>query len=188
MSMRLLVGLGNPGVRYRNTRHNAGFDVADIVAERFGSEFRKHAKYLIARAGSFLVAKPLTFMNLSGDAVASVMAAHRIKPENILVVCDDFALPFGKIRLRAGGSAGGHNGLKSVIETVGAGFARLRVGVGPVTSGKDAADFVLEELSRRDADMKDSAVALAAEVAARFMEEPVGSSAAGTWNVPVSGE
>lgn len=184
--IKLLVGLGNPGERYRNTRHNVGFEVADSVAAALYADFREHSKYLLARAGDVSVVKPSTFMNLSGEAVASLSAKRGFKPEEILVVCDDFALPLGKVRLRRGGSAGGHNGLKSVIGAVGGGFARLRVGVGPLPDGKDASDFVLERVSRSDSETLKSAVSLAAGVARRLLEPNDKSS--GTWSVTEPGE
>ncbi|PKN02303.1 MAG: aminoacyl-tRNA hydrolase [Elusimicrobia bacterium HGW-Elusimicrobia-1] len=184
--IKLLVGLGNPGERYRNTRHNAGFEVADSVAAALDADFREHSKYLLARAADVSVVKPSTFMNLSGEAVASLAAKRGFKPEEILVVCDDFALPLGKVRLRRDGSAGGHNGLKSVIGAVGGGFARLRVGVGPLPDGKDASDFVLERVSPPDSETLKSAVSLAAGVARRLLESNDKSS--GTWSVSEPGE
>lgn len=184
--IKLLVGLGNPGERYRLTRHNAGFEVADSVAAVLDADFREHSKYLLARAGDVSVAKPTTYMNLSGEAVASLAAKRGFRPEEILVVCDDFALPLGKIRLRRGGSAGGHNGLKSVIGAVGDGFVRLRVGVGPLPDGRDASDFVLERLAPTDSATFKSAVSLAAGVAVRLLES--NSESSGTWSVFEPGE
>ncbi|HPK72791.1 MAG TPA: aminoacyl-tRNA hydrolase, partial [Vicinamibacterales bacterium] len=134
--MRIVVGLGNPGRRYQGTRHNVGFAVADEVAGRAGAPFESgRAETLAARFGrgdaAVLVAKPLTMMNLSGSAVAGLAGFYRVDPASILVVADDVNLPLGRLRIRAAGSAGGHNGLRSIIDCLGTeGFPRLRVGVG----------------------------------------------------------
>jgi PTH1 family peptidyl-tRNA hydrolase len=132
------VGLGNPGATYRGTRHNIGFAVLDELARRADVTFESApARALVARVrqpagGSepVLLAKPLTFMNGSGEAAGTLVRYYRIEPSDLLVVVDDVELPLGRLRARAGGSAGGHNGLKSVIAHLGPEFARLRVGVG----------------------------------------------------------
>ncbi len=132
----MVAGLGNPGARYRGTRHNLGFEVLDQVAGRMGTVISKEKHKGLIGQGAFrgeklLLAKPLTFMNRSGDCVAAAGRNTIYDPADLLVVVDDVNLPLGRVRLRAGGSAGGHNGLKSIIERVGSkDFHRLRLGVG----------------------------------------------------------
>lgn len=150
--MKLLVGLGNPGARYRDTYHNIGFEVIDELARRRGVALGSTpADAIGARVRDWdagvLLAKPLTFMNLSGRAVADLARYYRIDPGEVLVIVDDVALPQGRLRLRRDGSAGGHNGLKSVIEQLGTdAFARLRVGVGRGDPRRDLADHVLSRI------------------------------------------
>lgn len=149
---RLLVGLGNPGREYVETRHNVGFMIADRLAAKGGADFRveKSWQAIIARVGDLHLCKPLTYMNLSGIAVRVVSDFYKIAPAQILVVLDDMALPLGRLRLRAEGSAGGHNGLASILEHLGTlAVPRLRIGIGPAQPGA-ATDhvlgrFVLEE-------------------------------------------
>jgi PTH1 family peptidyl-tRNA hydrolase len=133
---RLLVGLGNPGLEYHGTRHNVGFRVLDVYAHQEHLSFRRSPyQGYMARSGSggdeIYLLKPTTFMNLSGRSVRAAMRELHLAPEEVIVVCDDLDLPVGRLRLRAGGSAGGHNGLKSIIAEIGSdAFARLRVGIG----------------------------------------------------------
>ena len=135
---RLLVGLGNPGRDYAGTRHNVGFMIADRLAAKSRAEFRteKSWKAAVAKTGDLLLCKPLTYMNLSGQSVRAVSEFYKIAPSEMLVVLDDTALPLGRLRLRPDGSAGGHNGLKSIIEHLGTPvFPRLRVGIGAAEPG-----------------------------------------------------
>ena len=132
-AIRLIVGLGNPGREYENTRHNAGFMVLDRLAARLRVEFGNERKFeaRLARSGPLFLLKPQTFMNLSGRSVAAVCQFYRILPAEVLVVYDDIALPEGRLRIRLGGSAGGHNGMKSIIACTGTDqFPRVRFGVG----------------------------------------------------------
>jgi PTH1 family peptidyl-tRNA hydrolase len=145
---RLIVGLGNPGRKYAGNRHNIGFQCLDRLAEAWGLSFsrRKH-KALLAQgeiAGlKVVLAKPQTFMNLSGDAVERLARFYRVSPESILVIHDDLDLPVGRIRVRPEGGAGGHKGMESIIEHLGTnGFPRLRVGIGRPTHN-DPVDYVL---------------------------------------------
>jgi len=131
----LIAGLGNPGKKYENTRHNAGFKAADALASHFAASF-KQAPKLKGALASFVyggekhyILKPDTYMNLSGDSIALVMNYYRISPSELLTITDDISLPVGKVRIRESGSAGGHNGLKSVISHLGSNFARIRIGV-----------------------------------------------------------
>jgi PTH1 family peptidyl-tRNA hydrolase len=141
---RLLVGLGNPGREFRETRHNVGFLVLDQLAarERAGFRVEKSWQAEVARAGDLLLCKPLTYMNLSGQSVRPLSQFYKIEPAQVLVILDDMALPLGKLRLRPNGSAGGHNGLKSIIEHFGTPeIPRLRIGIG--SAENDAVDHVL---------------------------------------------
>jgi peptidyl-tRNA hydrolase, PTH1 family len=139
-----VAGLGNPGPSYERSRHNVGFRVADEVARRLGVDhWKKRDEALqahVARNGVVLV-KPLSYMNDSGRPVAKIASWWKTPPAEVLIVSDDLDLPFGRLRMRAGGGSGGHNGLKSIIEYLGDGFPRLRVGVG--RDRTDAIDYVL---------------------------------------------
>ncbi len=155
--MWLIVGLGNPGAQYEWTRHNCGFLVIDELARRAGREVRtRQCQALTSRARlgavEALLAKPQTFMNLSGAAVKALVEKHGIaSAASVLVISDDLALPFGRLRIRREGSAGGQKGLKSVIAQLGTqSFPRLRLGIGPDHPMTDAATFVLTEFPRRD--------------------------------------
>jgi PTH1 family peptidyl-tRNA hydrolase len=141
---RLVVGLGNPGREYADTRHNVGFMLLDRLAARDRADWRRERRWQadVAKAGAVLLAKPLTYMNLSGQTVRSVADFYKIEPAQMLIVLDDFALPLGKLRFRPGGSSGGHNGLQSVIEHLGTQTVpRLRIGIGGAERG--AVDHVL---------------------------------------------
>lgn len=144
----LIVGLGNPGVKYENTRHNIGFKVLDALAESSNTSFKEEKYALYAsikyKARTFHLIKPTTFMNLSGKALNYWMQALKIKTENILIVTDDIALPFGVLRLRGKGSDGGHNGLKDINYYLGhTKYARLRFGVGDQFLKGHQAQYVL---------------------------------------------
>lgn len=133
----LVVGLGNPSLRYNHTRHNVGREFVDYLAD--------------LKEKNFLLAKLDCFMNESGGPVKRLLEKENLAPSSLLVVVDDFMIPFGTLRLRTRGSSGGHNGLKSIIEHLGTeDFPRLRVGVGPVPDGDDPADFVLEKFTRKE--------------------------------------
>lgn len=148
VSIRLIVGLGNPGRQYENTRHNAGFMILDRLAGRlkadWGSERKFEARF--ARSGRLFLLKPQTYMNLSGRSVSAVCQFYKIQPAEVLVVYDDVALPEGRLRLRQSGSAGGHNGMKSLIAHLGTDqFPRVRFGVG-AADGRNMADYVTSAL------------------------------------------
>jgi PTH1 family peptidyl-tRNA hydrolase len=177
--MKLIVGLGNPGPRYRGTVHNVGFDVVDEVAGRRGVSFEAApADALMARLrdvdGGALLVKPLTFMNVSGDAVGALQRYFRVAVEDMLVVVDDVALPAGRLRVRRSGSAGGHNGLKSIIACLGTdGFARLRVGVGRGDPRRDLSDHVLSRVTGELRETLVEATAKAADAAELFLAAPI---------------
>ncbi len=148
--MHVVIGLGNPGQRYGHTRHNIGFVIVDLLAAS-GSTWRDGpAQSRIAAAevsgAEVILVKPQTYMNRSGVAVSALRRQFEFEPDRALVVCDDFLLDFGRVRLRRGGSDGGHNGLASVLEELGTeAVPRLRVGVGPVPEGGNDIDFVLAD-------------------------------------------
>ncbi|MFZ5801343.1 MAG: aminoacyl-tRNA hydrolase [Candidatus Omnitrophota bacterium] len=153
--MKLLVGLGNPGKSYQKTRHNFGFLVVSSLAKKYGLVFKRSLffKSRLARGNiagkAALLALPQTFMNNSGIAVAGLMKRLRLKPHDLLVVCDDVNLRLGSLRIRASGSDGGHNGLSSIIAALGTReFPRLRLGVGPAGKPEGLASFVLTEFAQ----------------------------------------
>ncbi len=180
--MRLIVGLGNPGREYRDTRHNVGFMVADEIAKRHGLTLAMAPSQvpdaMIAKKfgpDAVLIAKPLTFMNRSGDAVAALTRYYDIAIADLLVVVDEVALPFGRLRARARGSAGGHNGLKSCIERLGTNeFPRLRLGVGRGDSRRDLADHVLSKFEADEQSALGEFIARAADAAEMFAAEGIG--------------
>ena len=153
----LVVFLGNPGEKFESTRHNAGFMTAGVYAEKHGVKIdRAKFKALTAvceiNGEKALLMKPQTFMNLSSDAVQPAAAFYKIPPEHILVVSDDISLPLGTLRIRRSGSAGGHNGLKSIIAAVGDGFPRLKIGVGIPQADDNIIDWVISPLQKSDAE------------------------------------
>lgn len=159
--MYIIVGLGNPGKKYEHTRHNAGFDALDILAEEYGIKIDKiKHKALIGegRIGSekVVLVKPQTYMNLSGESVQSVFQFYKVDMDHLIVVYDDIDLDIGKLRIRKKGSAGSHNGMKSIIKCLGSQeFPRVRVGVSRPDPNRDLADFVLSRVSKDQAeDMK----------------------------------
>ena len=166
----LIVFLGNPGPRYEGTRHNAGFMTADAFARAHRvkiNRLRFRALTGVCELGEekLLLMKPQTFMNLSGEAVGEAARFYKIPPEHVLVVSDEIALPIGKLRVRAKGSAGGHNGLKNIIACLGSEeFPRIRLGVGaPPHPDYDMADWVLSSFKNQDAEDMAKAAARAAE-------------------------
>ena len=176
----LLVFLGNPGDQYEHTRHNVAWDVADELAEDLNVPIQRlkfRALTHVCEVGGVraMLMKPVTYMNLSGEAAGEAARFYKIPPERVLVVCDDVALPPGKLRLRASGSAGGHNGLKSIAQHLGSeNYPRLRVGVG----GKphpdyDLADWVLAKPAGEDAKAVDAAVARAAKAIPVILERGI---------------
>jgi PTH1 family peptidyl-tRNA hydrolase len=188
--VKLIVGLGNPGREYRDTRHNVGFMVADEIAKRHGltlamapsqvpdsfiaKVFSGLGAEALAKAAPFLIGKPLTFMNRSGDAVAALAQYYDIVPADLLVVVDEVALPFGRLRARARGSAGGHNGLKSVIEGLGTTeFPRLRLGVGRGDTRRDLADHVLSKFEADEQSALEEFITRAADAVEMFAAEGI---------------
>jgi PTH1 family peptidyl-tRNA hydrolase len=171
--VKLIVGLGNPGAKYRGTRHNIGFAVVDELANRRSAEFdASPVEALVAKVRGVepvLLAKPLTFMNASGEAVGELTRYFKIEPADLLVVVDEVQLPLGKLRARARGSAGGHNGLKSLIAHLGEGFARLRIGVGRGEMRRDLADHVLARFDAEEAAEVERMTTRAADASEMFI-------------------
>jgi len=177
--VKLIVGLGNPGRSYHGTRHNVGFAVADELARRREVAFEHgRANALTARIGkgaaTLFVVKPLTMMNLSGDAVGGLAHFYKIDPSDIIAVADDVNLPLGRLRLRGSGSAGGHNGLRSIIACLGSErFPRLRMGVGRGDPRRDLADHVLARFDPDEAEEVERAIARAADAVDTFLAEGI---------------
>lgn len=178
--MHIIVGLGNPGIKYEGTRHNMGFDVVDRVVEEYqipqsGTKF--HSMYGIGmiEGEKCVVAKPLTYMNLSGTAVRELCDFYKADPTtDLIVISDDIDTKPGHIRIRKKGSAGGQNGLKDIIEKLGTQeFTRIRVGTGAKPEGWDLADWVLSRFSKEDRELVDSAIVRAADAIGVIMTDGV---------------
>ncbi len=180
--MKLVVGLGNPGARYEGTRHNVGFAAVDLLAKRHGLQWEaapRGIEALVAtwRAGGAIFAKPLTFMNLSGPAVVGLLQFYKIPVEDQLVIVDEVQLDTGRLRIRPEGSAGGHNGLKSVIASLATyAFPRLRIGVGRGDARRDLADHVLARFEPDERSVIDEAIARVADAAELFVAEGVAAA------------
>ena len=169
--MYIIAGLGNPDKKYENTRHNIGFDVIDALANKYNITMNEKKHKAICGRGiiagqKVLLVKPQTYMNLSGDSIAEVLDFYKLDPaEDLLVIFDDISLAPGNIRIRKKGSAGGHNGIKSIIARCGSSdFSRIKVGVGEKPEGWDLADHVLGRFSKEEREyvedaMKDSCLA-----------------------------
>lgn len=170
-TVKLFVGLGNPGLAYHNTRHNVGFEVLETLARRAGSpgrrqRFQGEVAQATVRGTPVLLLWPLTWMNLSGSSVLATRDFYKIPDSDMIVVCDDFNLPLDTIRLRPAGSAGGQNGLADVLSRLGTPtIPRLRLGVGPLPAGWKTADYVLGKFSRQDRERVEVMVERAADAA-----------------------
>lgn len=157
--MKLIVGLGNPGSEYQSTRHNMGFAAIDYISEKQGIPVKKSKHQALIGEGTLggervVLAKPMTYMNLSGDAVSALARWYKVEPSDILVIYDDMDLPVGQMRLRPSGSAGGHNGMKSIILRLSSDhFPRLRIGIGR-KENNDTIDYVLGKLNREEQEIQ----------------------------------
>ena len=175
----MIAGLGNPGIEYVMTRHNIGFKVADKLVRKLDfSDWKKEKNYFVAVGRlpgvEVVVIKPRTYMNLSGNAVLSAMSRFLIPVDQILVVVDDLALPFGKIRFRSKGSDGGHNGLASIIEKLGrSDFSRLRIGIDKPEEGMDTADYVLSNFSTEEAEKLKDILDVSVEGIESFIQDGI---------------
>ena len=175
--MFLIVGLGKPGKQYENTRHNVGFDAIDVLVDeyRIPSSGKQHKAMYgkgVIEGQKVILAKPLTYMNLSGEAVRAMVDYYKIDPETeLLVIFDDISLAPGNIRIRKKGSAGGHNGIKSIITHLGTqNFQRIKVGVGEKPKNWDLADYVLGAFSKDDRKLVDEALERTAKAAALIVQ------------------
>ena len=171
--MRLVVGLGNPGDRYQETRHNIGFMVIDEAARQFEARWREKGKSMVAELShsgeKIILLKPLTFMNLSGLAVAEAVRYWSCPLENLLVIYDDLDLPFGRLRLRLKGGHGGHNGIRSILDTLGEEhFKRLKVGIGRPDDG-DVPRHVLSPFTAQEKSRLDEVIKTAGEAVAQYI-------------------
>lgn len=164
------MGLGNPGPRYAGTRHNAGFLVVDAWARRHAAPFRSGRDGEEARVGSVRVLKPGTFMNLSGAAVQAVATRNGIRPDEMVVVHDDLDLPLGRLRVRAGGGAGGQKGVRDIIDRVGPAFVRLKVGIDRPPARWTVENWVLSRFRDDEADLLDLVVAAGADAVQTILE------------------
>lgn len=178
--MWLIVGLGNPGSQYVGTRHNLGFEVVDLLAERWKTSLTRsgfsgrYAKTVSPVGQEVVLLKPQTFMNLSGESVLEAMRFYKVVPGRLIVAVDDLALPCGAIRVRAGGSAGGHNGLIDIIARLGHDdFGRIRIGIGGPPPGWSGRDWVLARPAKDDREALDQAVGAAAEAAELWIAQGV---------------
>jgi PTH1 family peptidyl-tRNA hydrolase len=177
--MKLIVGLGNPGRKYAGTRHNVGFDVLDVLAGRWKVDWEsapRGIEGLVARdrSADTLLAKPLTFMNLSGPAVVGLLQFYKIELPDLFVIVDDVNLELGRLRARAAGSAGGHNGLKSIIGALGNdGFARMRIGVGGGEPRRDLSGHVLGRFAPEEQPVIAEAVSRSVDAAELFVREGI---------------
>ena len=175
--MKLVVGLGNPGRKYAGTRHNVGFDVVDLLGGRHRLDWESAPTEALQarwRAASAIVVKPLTFMNLSGIAIGELLRFYKIDLPDLFVVVDDINLELGRLRARPSGSAGGHNGLKSIISALGTeDFARLRVGIGRGDRPGGFADHVLAKFEPEERDEIAEATGRAADAAVLFVTEDI---------------
>ncbi|HOO27126.1 MAG TPA: aminoacyl-tRNA hydrolase [Lachnospiraceae bacterium] len=178
--MYIIVGLGNPKTEYKNTRHNVGFDVIDVLADKYNivTEIRKHRAFCgkgFVGNQKAVLAMPQTYMNLSGDSVREIVNYYKIDPEReLIVVYDDIDLDVGQIRIRKKGSAGGHNGMKSIIGQLGTeNFIRIRMGVGAKPKGYDLADYVLGHFSKAERELMDESIIRATEAIRVIIEDGV---------------
>lgn len=175
--MPLVAGLGNPGKTYQNTPHNIGFAVVDILAERTRAVWKRgrgQSRVAVVPNSSplMLLLKPYAYMNLSGEPIRKALEYYRMPPAELLVVCDDVNLPLGQLRLRLSGSAGGHNGLLSLVETLETeSFARLRVGVGGGDPGADLTDYVLRRFPSEMHDKTEQVIQRAADAVLCYFRE-----------------
>jgi len=176
-AMRIVIGLGNPGRRYEGTRHNVGFVVVDELTRRHSAsspknQFQAEVSEASIAGEKVLLVQPQTFMNVSGTTALQVRDFYKLNDDDLLVVCDDFALPLGRLRLRPQGSGGGQKGLANIILRLGTeNVPRLRIGVGPLPAGWDAADFVLSKFAKNETAEVELATVRAADAVEQWIAE-----------------
>ena len=176
--MYIIVGLGNPDKKYQGTRHNVGFDVIDTIADKYNIavDTKKHLAYIgkgVIEGQKVVLVKPQTYMNLSGESVRSVVDFYKVDPEQeVLIIYDDVSLDVGQLRIRKKGSAGGHNGIKSIISHLGTNvFPRIKVGVGEKPKGYDLADYVLGKFSKAEQEVMQDGYKQAVEVVSLIVQD-----------------
>ena len=180
--MILIVGLGNPGMEYAATRHNVGFDMLTYLGDRYDIALRSKEGRAVVGKGfiegqKVILAQPQTYMNLSGESVRALMDFYKLDEEDLVVICDDINLCVGQVRIRPKGSAGGHNGIKSIIQHIGTQeFTRIRIGVGGKPEGGDLVKHVLGRFSREEDGMLRDVFALAEEGLLEILTEDVASA------------
>jgi len=188
---KLIIGLGNPGREYVGTRHNVGWDAVDVLGKRHHIHVKARRSKAMVGEGEIagekvILAKPLTFMNLSGQAVGGLVRRHRLDPSSIIVICDDVHLPLGRLRIRGKGSAGGHKGLTSIIHALGTqDFARVRIGVGSPSG--DMVDHVLSRFKRAERTIAKESISRAADAVERILTEGIESAMNEFNTAPISG-
>ena len=186
MAIHVIAGLGNPGLSYEKTRHNAGYQAVDRLAEKMSVRLNKRGfsgvyGEGVRNGGKVILVKPTTYMNLSGDCIQALTHFFKVPPENLVVLCDDIDLPVGALRIRANGSAGTHNGLKSVVACMGGeNFPRIRIGVGDERKG-ELADYVLGRPGAQEQELLAAAFDSAAEAALLIVDGKI-SDAQGKFN------
>lgn len=177
-NMKLIVGLGNPGSQYEQTRHNIGFEVINGLSKQFGipinqSKFKGLYGTGLYKGEKVLLLKPLTYMNLSGESIRAIMDYYHIDMDDLIVIYDDLDLPVGKVRLRQRGSAGGHNGIKSTISHLGSQqFNRIRIGIDRPVSGMNIADYVLAKFQKEEQIEVEFAVEKSVQACAAWLNKP----------------
>ena len=187
--MKLIIGLGNPGSQYEGTRHNIGFDVVDNLAKRYGvklsdQKFRADYTVLTVATEKVLLVKPFTFMNLSGEALLPLMSYYNVALEDVIVVYDDLDLAPGKLRLRENGSAGGHNGVKSIIAMMGTQtFKRVKIGIGRPQFGAKVVNHVLERFDKEDRAAVDIAIEETSDLLEKWIDGTSFSALMNQYNV-----
>lgn len=181
--MKVITALGNPGAQYSKTRHNMGFMVADYIAEKFGGSFKADTKFnaelckINIGSTQVLLCKPMTYMNLSGQAVRPLLAYYKLSVEDLFVIYDDINLDLGKIRFRAKGSDGGHNGIKSIIlETKSDKFHRLKVGIGPQPQFMKSESFVLANFPKESEELLNETIKMSADAVEFYLNNDIQSA------------
>jgi peptidyl-tRNA hydrolase, PTH1 family len=169
MGTKLIVGLGNPGVRYANTRHNAGFLVVDELARRTALTFRTNKLVEEAKWGQVVLIKPQTFMNLTGQAVQAYQTKLGLKPEEILLVHDDLDMPLGRLRFKQNGGAGGQRGVQDTIQRIGANFLRLKIGISRPPELWTVENWVLSKFSELEKPLLDKVISASADAVERLL-------------------
>lgn len=178
--MKLLICLGNPGIKYENTRHNAGFMFADKLSEKLNCSFNLETKFKseiskgVYKEEALWIVKPQTFMNLSGEALYALKSFYKIDIKTLLLVYDDISLDLGKIRFRAKGSDGGHNGVKSIIKYAGTSeFNRMKIGIGPQPLNMKSEDYVLQKFRQEEKILLDNTINTAVEAFFYYCENDI---------------